>query len=135
MIHRLSFDGPLAAAACLVCLIASYRAWKAGASRTSLLCIVCFGAIFRMYMAMDQFLHPWDERYHALVAKHLIAHPLVPTLYDSPVLPYDYRDWMANHVWLHKPPLALWFAASSMAVTDCLCSSGATGGSSCVVRW
>lgn len=116
MIHRLSFDGPLAAAACLVCLIASYRAWKAGASRTSLLCIVCFGAIFRMYMAMDQFLHPWDERYHALVAKHLIAHPLVPTLYDSPVLPYDYRDWMANHVWLHKPPLALWFAASSMAV-------------------
>ena len=60
------------------------------------------------------FLHPWDERYNALVAKHLAAHPLLPTLYDRPLLPYDYRNWRANHVWLHKPPLALWLMAASL---------------------
>jgi 4-amino-4-deoxy-L-arabinose transferase len=67
-----------------------------------------------MYAGCDHFLHTWDERYHALVAKHLAIHPLVPTLYDHPLLPYDYRDWRANHVWLHKPPLALWLMAASM---------------------
>jgi hypothetical protein len=67
-----------------------------------------------MYAGSDLFLHTWDERYHALVAKHLALHPLVPTLYDHPLLPYDYRDWRANHVWLHKPPLALWLMAASM---------------------
>ena len=67
-----------------------------------------------MYAGCDLFLHTWDERYHALVAKHLLEHPLVPTLYDQPVLPYDYRDWRSNHVWLHKPPLALWLMAAGM---------------------
>jgi len=67
-----------------------------------------------MYAGCDLFLHTWDERYHALVAKHLVEHPLVPTLYDHPVLPYDYRDWRSNHVWLHKPPLALWLMAAGM---------------------
>jgi 4-amino-4-deoxy-L-arabinose transferase-like glycosyltransferase len=75
---------------------------------------VAAGLVLRMYAGCDLFLHTWDERYHALVAKHLMQHPLVPTLYDQPVLPYDYRDWRANHVWLHKPPLALWMMAASM---------------------
>jgi len=43
-----------------------------------------------------------------------MAHPATPTLYDQPVLPYDYRDWRANHVWLHKPPLALWLMAAGL---------------------
>ena len=72
------------------------------------------GLVLRLYAGGDLFLHTWDERYHALVAKHLLAHPLVPTLYDHPVLPYDYRNWRANHVWLHKPPLALWMMAAGM---------------------
>ena len=72
------------------------------------------GLVLRMYAGCDLFLHTWDERYHALVAKHLIQHPLLPTLYDRPLLPYDYRDWRSNHVWLHKPPLALWMMAGSM---------------------
>ncbi len=72
------------------------------------------GLVLRMYAGCDLFLHTWDERYHALVAKHLVEHPLIPTLYDHPVLPYDYRDWRSNHVWLHKPPLALWLMAAGM---------------------
>ena len=66
------------------------------------------------YVSADFFLHHWDERYHALVAKNLLSHPLIPTLYDNPVLPYDFRDWQANHIWLHKQPLALWGIAGSM---------------------
>src|SRR5262245_61813028 len=44
-----------------------------------------------------------------------MAHPLRPTLYEAPLLPYDYREWASNHVWLHKPPLSLWLMALSMA--------------------
>ena len=66
------------------------------------------------YVSADFFLHFWDERYHALVAKNLISHPLIPTLYENPVLPYDYRNWSANHIWLHKQPLSLWAMAGSM---------------------
>jgi 4-amino-4-deoxy-L-arabinose transferase len=67
-----------------------------------------------VYVSADLFLHHWDERYHALVAKNLLSHPLIPTLYDTPLLPYDFKDWQANHVWLHKQPLALWGIAGSM---------------------
>lgn len=65
---------------------------------------------------LDPFLHPWDERFHALVAKNLIDHPLVPTLRENPITPYDYKDWASNHIWLHKQPLFLWQMALSMAI-------------------
>jgi 4-amino-4-deoxy-L-arabinose transferase len=69
------------------------------------------GLLLRLLAGGDAYLHPWDERYHALVAKNLLRDPLRPVLYADPVLPYDYRDWSANHVWVHKPPLALWLMA------------------------
>jgi hypothetical protein len=93
---------------------AAWRAWRRGRPEVAAAAIVAAGLVLRMYAGCDLFLHTWDERYHALVAKHLIQHPLLPTLYDRPLLPYDYRDWRANHVWLHKPPLALWMMAGSM---------------------
>jgi 4-amino-4-deoxy-L-arabinose transferase len=71
--------------------------------------------ILRFHMARDRFLHNWDERYHALVAKNMIENPWKPVLYADPALPYDFRHWTANHVWLHKPPFALWLMALSMA--------------------
>jgi 4-amino-4-deoxy-L-arabinose transferase len=55
----------------------------------------------------------WDEGFHAVVARNLTKHPLTFTLYDQAWLPYDFRDWTANHVWLHKPPVALWQIAMS----------------------
>ncbi len=54
-----------------------------------------------------------DESFHALVAKNFLKHPFTPTLIDQPYLPYDYRDWQANHIWLHKPPVPLWQIALS----------------------
>ena len=50
----------------------------------------------------------WDEGFHAVVARNLTKHPLKFTLYDQPWLPYDYKSWGENHIWLHKPPVAMW---------------------------
>ena len=97
------------AALCTSYLLARRQRWMLAA------CAVASAALLvRGYAATDLALHPWDERYHALVAKNLISEPLAPVLYADPALPYDYRDWTSNHVWLHKPPLALWAAAISM---------------------
>src|SRR5713101_6661867 len=82
--------------------------------RTSLWLILVAGLILRMYAASDRCLHTWDERYHALVAKHLILHPLTPTLFEDPVLPYDFKNWTANHVWLEKGPVPLWAVSVSI---------------------
>ncbi len=70
-----------------------------------------------LFMAMlDPFLWMWDEMYHALVAKHMLYDPLKPTLYQTPVLWYDYRNWTFNHIWLHKQPLFLWQIALSIKI-------------------
>ena len=57
-----------------------------------------------------------DEAYHAIVARSMLDDPLKPTLYATPYLPYDFHNWQGNHVWLHKPPVALWQIAGSFAV-------------------
>ncbi|MBV8780271.1 MAG: glycosyltransferase family 39 protein, partial [Phycisphaerae bacterium] len=57
-----------------------------------------------------------DESFHALVARNLLKHPLTPTLIDQPFLPTDESDWMNSHLWLHKPPLALWTIAASLKI-------------------
>src|SRR5215212_9111485 len=57
-----------------------------------------------------------DESFHALVAKNLLKHPFTPTLYQRHYIPYDYREWQVNHVWLHKPIVPLWQMAASMAL-------------------
>ena len=78
--------------------------------------VVLAALVIRADASWQYSLHQWDERFHALVAKNLISDPLKPTLYRSPAIAYDYRDWTSNHVWLHKPPAALWLMAGSMRV-------------------
>jgi 4-amino-4-deoxy-L-arabinose transferase len=58
----------------------------------------------------------WDEVFHAVVAQNVLKHPFKPTLVDVPYLPYDYKKWGENHVWLHKPILPFWQIAMSFAV-------------------
>lgn len=72
--------------------------------------LLLFGAIgVRLFMiTIDPFLHDWDERFHAIVAKNMITYPFKPMLFVNPVLPYDYRAWCCNHIWVHKQPLFLW---------------------------
>lgn len=78
--------------------------------------LLALSFLVRLQLSTDTFLHEFDERYHALVAKHLIQHPLKPTLYENPALPYDYKDWINNHIWLSKPPLPLWLMALSLKI-------------------
>lgn len=85
--------------------------------RASLVLLVVTGFGLLLFMAsVDPYLHDWDERFHALVAKNLMTHPLKPLLRVNPVLPYHLEDWMTNHVWLHKEPLFLWQMALAMKI-------------------
>ena len=44
----------------------------------------------------------------------MLAHPFIPTLYDAPIFPFDYRSWTSNHIWVHKPPITLWLIMASL---------------------
>ena len=70
-------------------------------------------SIYFFASVLDPFLNLWDERFHALVAKNLINHPLKPTLYDSLPVDMAYDRWDRFHIWLHKQPLFLWQIALS----------------------
>jgi 4-amino-4-deoxy-L-arabinose transferase-like glycosyltransferase len=94
----------------------AFRQYKKNKVALALLLIMICGLLLRVYTATDLFLHPWDERYHALVAKNLLEHPLRPSLYENTILPYDYKYWAGNHIWLHKQPVPLWIMALSMSV-------------------
>lgn len=81
-----------------------------------LLVFIC-GLVLRLYMTIiDPFLHSWDERYHALVAKNMIRFPFKPMLTVSPITKYDANVWCCNHIWLHKQPLFMWQMALSMKI-------------------
>lgn len=100
--------------AALLVVVAGALAFS-GRTGLALVAVVGLGFCLRLHtVAAEPFLQPWDERYHALVARNMMAQPLVPMLYADPALPYDYRDWTFNQYWLHKPPLALWIMAGSM---------------------
>jgi len=79
-----------------------------------LLSVLGFGlfAIFQY-----DFLFPWDERFHALVAKNMVDTPLEPKLYrDKVISEFDYGPWYKSHIWLHKQPWFLWQMAGSMSL-------------------
>jgi 4-amino-4-deoxy-L-arabinose transferase len=104
----------LAFGASILAYALAFAAWRRGRPGLAAALVVAGGFSLRLYAASDDYLHAWDERFHALVAKNLMAHPLRPTLYDTPLLPFDYREWLEAEVWLHKPPLVLWLMALAM---------------------
>ena len=72
--------------------------------------------LFIFAALLDPFLNIWDERFHALVAKNLLNHPLLPTLYDNPVVSMPYDRWDRSIIWLHKQPFFLWQIAISYKI-------------------
>ena len=85
--------------------------------RTSVMLLLASGLVLRWFIiTLDPFLNTWDEQTHALVAKNMMIHPLKPMLFNAPVLPFDFRDWTGNSVWLHKQPLFLWQMSLSMKI-------------------
>lgn len=101
---------------CILGYTISFKQFNKNNITYALIIIMLCGLLLRIYTATDLYLHPWDERYHALVSKHLMNHPFHPTLYDNPVLPYNYRNWMGNYSWVHKQPIPLWSIALSMRI-------------------
>ncbi len=97
----------------------AFRLSKHNRNAPALVLLMGAGLLLRLYAASDNMLHEWDERYHALVAKHLMQHFLRPTLYDQQLLPFDYQCWTNNGVWLHKQPMALWLIAISLKIFGC----------------
>lgn len=112
----LPYDGwSVAVIACAALLLfAASRPQFSTAIRLTFIVAAAF--IIRLDPAWQLSLHIWDESVHAVVAKHLVFHPLRPTLYDHPVLSAPADDWTLTEVWLHKPPLALWLMAASLSV-------------------
>lgn len=101
--------------ALLPALVSFYVFFKQQKSSTALVWLTLSALLVRLVMiSADPYLQNWDERYHALVAKHLIDQPFTPMLRLHPILPYDYKAWCCNHVWVHKQPLFLWQMALSM---------------------
>ncbi|NRA11171.1 MAG: glycosyltransferase family 39 protein [Crocinitomicaceae bacterium] len=103
----------------ILCLIGYWFAWKSfkqGKYRLSILILVLLGVALRVFAGSDMFIHDWDERYHALVAKNMMDDPFTPMLYQNPILDYKIENWTSNHIWLHKQPLSLWAMSASMSI-------------------
>ena len=97
--------------ACCVCSLYLYRNSR---FTLAIAIIAVSGMLIKIWACSDPWLHAWDERYHALAAKNMMHHLLKPTLYEHPLLPYDYRNWTSNHIWVHKQPVTLWLIALSL---------------------
>jgi 4-amino-4-deoxy-L-arabinose transferase-like glycosyltransferase len=94
----------------------AYRCYKLGDFSKSIFYLILGGFVLRIFAGFDLYLHPWDERYHALVAKNFIKHIFIPALYDNPVLPFNIENWGGNYIWVHKQPLPMWFMSASMSI-------------------
>lgn len=85
------------------------------AGKRYLFLVLLSGFLLALAFALiDPYLHIWDERFHALVAKNAAGDLLSPHLLNEVVFPYNYEVWVGNYIWLHKPPLALWEIALSI---------------------
>ncbi len=64
------------------------------------------GLLFRLLITgADNFLHPWDERFHALVARNIMNDPFTPKLRANPVTNnFDINRWCCNEIWLLNNP-------------------------------
>lgn len=103
------------AAAFAATAAAAYEA-RCARVRRALAWLVLAALCLRVPPAAHAFLSPWDERYHALVAKNAVERGGPPTLVAEPLAEPRPDDWRHAHVWLHKPPLTTWLMAASRAV-------------------
>lgn len=100
--------------ACVALAWWRHRKTRTGGVGEDLLLLALAAGFLRLSASLDPGLHEWDERYHALVAKHLLHDPLTPMLYADPNTPHEEGSWAHGHIWLNKPPLSLWAMAASL---------------------
>ncbi|HTO55481.1 MAG TPA: glycosyltransferase family 39 protein [Myxococcota bacterium] len=110
---------PWAWAGLSLALVASaFAAWSArrGALHPAVSALALAALCLRVPPAAHFGLSPWDERYHALVAKNALDDFWVPKLVAEPLAEPAPDDWKHSHVWLHKPPGMTWLIAGSYAL-------------------
>ena len=101
--------------ASLPAIASAYLYFHTDQKKIALGLLMLSALLLRLVMiSLDPFVHEWDERYHALVAKNMVSNPFKPMLVVHPILAYDMLDWSNNHIWVHKQPLFLWQMAASM---------------------
>ncbi len=71
------------------------------------LIVLAHGLVAYFAISEFNFLAPWDEQFHALVARNLSQNPWIPKLYTESIL-YPTKLWVASEIWLHKQPLFLY---------------------------
>src|SRR5947209_15363432 len=81
----------------------------------SLVLILCFAAILYLQNLGSPYITLFDEGAHANVIKNLAEHCCVPHLHWMD-LGTDYRKWLDNTVWLHKPLLPFYVTAGIYAL-------------------
>src|SRR5688572_2720311 len=106
-------EGHLIVLFCLIFYYFTFHFYREKKYQTGIYFLLGAVVLIRIYIGSHQFLFPWDERFHALVAKNMLEHPFKPMLIKDPVMPFNYDNWLMNHVWLHKQPLTMWLIALS----------------------
>lgn len=81
----------------------------------SIYLLMAAAVLVKIFFSADLYLHMWDERFHALVAKNIWSHPLKPMLFENNILPVN-GDWSLQPIWLHKQPLATWIMGLSISL-------------------
>ena len=76
----------------------------------------CALSLAILFAGFTEFLNPWDEQFHALVAKNTGLNLLHPQLYPEGLLPVWDMSWANSTTWLHKQPLFTWFMAISVKI-------------------
>jgi len=103
--------------ASLPAIVSAYLFFYTNKKNTALGLLLLSALLLRLLIiSLDPFLHEWDERYHALVAKNMVTNPFKPMLVVHPIMAYNMLDWSNSHIWVHKQPLFLWQMAASMKV-------------------
>jgi 4-amino-4-deoxy-L-arabinose transferase-like glycosyltransferase len=83
----------------------------------ALLALILAGSFILKLQHLDHAaVKPLDEVFHAIVARNFLKHPLMPTLVDRDYLKTDPSNWQNAHIWMIKPPLAMWQIAISFAM-------------------
>lgn len=101
----------------MLLLIVSLRLHFLNKERLSIIILLASSFFFFFFSAnVYPFINVWDERFHALVAKNLLNHPLKPTLYDETLVNIAYDRWDRYHIWLHKQPLFMWQISLSFKI-------------------
>lgn len=101
--------------ASLPALFAAYLYLIQSKHKSGLILLLLSALLLRLVMiSLDPYLHEWDERYHALVARNMISDPFKPMLFVKHIMTYNPEDWGYMHIWVHKQPLFLWQMALSM---------------------